>query len=217
MPVEWSGRRLHRTLQEFTDRHRRPRKFAKNPVVFGQEPGRDLFQSREQRPFVLTAIHRHRSTIPDRCLDARPGRPRGRIGCGTGWRDRERLARARLGLCERALLRPLIAARWCGLRRLRKLRRRGGCQGGRHAFRLAFGLRPRAFAKERLIIPRYPRALCVHGRHLHDRCRRRCRSFDLAEKVSAERARQPRPRDLDELGSELGQKSKFCPRFQTTE
>src|SRR5262249_6074185 len=38
-------------------------------------------------------------------------------------RDRERLAPARLGLCERALLRPLIAARWCGLYRFRKLRR----------------------------------------------------------------------------------------------
>src|SRR5215510_1233462 len=58
--IEWPGRRLHRTLQEFTDRHRRPRKFAKNPVVFGQEPGRGLLQSREQRPFVLTAMARHR-------------------------------------------------------------------------------------------------------------------------------------------------------------
>src|SRR5215470_13549976 len=47
---------LHRALQKFTDRHRRPRKLAKNPVVFGQEPGRDLFESREQRLFLLTAI-----------------------------------------------------------------------------------------------------------------------------------------------------------------
>src|SRR5262249_58539974 len=104
---EWAGAALHRTLPEFTDRHWRPRKFAKNPVVFRQEPGRDLSQPREQRPFLLAAIRRHSSAIR---LDALP-RLRRRIGCDTGWRDRQRLPRARLRFRERALLGLLLAAR----------------------------------------------------------------------------------------------------------
>src|SRR4029450_642843 len=90
------GAALHRTLQEFTDRHWRPRKFAKNPVVFGQEPGRDLSQSREQRPFLLAAIRRHSSAIPGWHLDTLPRRLRRRIGCDAGWGDRQRLPQARL-------------------------------------------------------------------------------------------------------------------------
>jgi hypothetical protein len=45
------------------------------------------------------------------------------------------------------------------------------------------------------------------------------RPFDLAEDISAGRAREPRPRDLDKFDSELGQKSKSYShdplRFQT--
>src|SRR5262252_1248411 len=103
------GATLHRTLQEFTDRHWRPRKFAKNPVVFGQEPGRDLSQSREQWPILLAAIGWRGPLVTGWRSDALP-RCLGRsIGCGAGGRNRERLARARLGLCERDLLRLLIA------------------------------------------------------------------------------------------------------------
>src|SRR5215472_18596044 len=107
--IEWTGRRLHRTLQEFTDPHGRPRKFAKNPVVFGQEPGRDLSQSRDQWPILLAAIGWRGPLVTGWRSDALP-RCLGRsIGCGAGGRNRERLARARLGLCERDLLRLLIA------------------------------------------------------------------------------------------------------------
>src|SRR5262249_23898400 len=122
-------RRLHRTLQEFPDRHRRPRKLAKNPVVFGQEPRRDLFEPREQRPFRLAAIRCQSSIIAGwrLCLTRR-------IGCDAAWRDRQRLARVCLDFRERALLRLLIAARQGALRRFRKL----WCWGGRSR-------RPRAF------------------------------------------------------------------------
>src|SRR5215467_9275737 len=212
------GAALHRTLQEFTDRHWRPRKFAKNPVVFGQEPGRDLSQSREQRPFLLAAIRCHSSAIPDWRLDALPRRLRRRIECDTGWRDRQRLPRARLGFRERALLGLLIAARQGGLRRLRKLRRRDGCRRGRHAFQLVFGFRPRGFAKERVIVLGHPRPLYARRRYLHDRGGSRLRPFDLAEDISAGRARDPRPRDLDKFDSESGQKrlgSHDPLRFQT--
>src|SRR5262249_3837140 len=154
---------------EFTDRHWRSRKFAKNPVVFGQEPGRDLSQSREQWPFLLAAIRCHSSTIPDWRLDALPRRLRRRIGCDAGWRDLQRLAPARRDFRERPLLGLLIAARQDGLRRLRKLRRRDGCRRGRHAFRLVFGFRPRGFAEERVIVLGHPRALYARRRYMHDR------------------------------------------------
>src|SRR5215813_10023859 len=159
------GAALHRTLQEFTNRHWRPRKFAKNPVVFGQEPGRDLSQSREQRPFLLAAIRCGSSAIPDWRLDALPRRLRRRIGCDAGWRDRQRLPRARLRFRERALLGLLTAARQGGLRRLRKLRHRDGCRRGRHAFRRALGLRPRGFAEQRVIVLGHPRALYARRRY----------------------------------------------------
>src|SRR5262245_42777045 len=93
-----AGRRLHRTLQEFTDRHWRPRKLAKNPIVFGQEPRRDLFESREQWPILLAAIGCRGPLVTGWRSDALP-RCLGRsIGCDAGGRNRERLARARLGL-----------------------------------------------------------------------------------------------------------------------
>src|SRR2546430_9173779 len=103
-----TGRRLHRTLQEFTHRHWRPRKLAENPVVFGQEPGRDLFESREQWPILLAAIGCGGPLVTGLRSDSLP-RCLGRgIGCDAGGRNRERLARAGLGLCERGLRRLLI-------------------------------------------------------------------------------------------------------------